>query len=54
MNNLIDDMKAQAERPTPDSDQVLSEEESPKRKQRKQAPRKRHPMPPQLIVAPVW
>jgi len=45
LKQVIDDMKAEAER-APDSDQVLSEEEeSPNRKPRKPASRRRHPMP---------
>lgn len=48
LKNVIDDMKAEAERPAPDSDQVLSDEEPPKQKQRKQTPRRRHPMPAHL------
>lgn len=46
LKQVIDDMKAEAERAAPDSDQVLSEEEeSSKRKPRKPASRRRHPMP---------
>jgi len=45
LKNVIEDMKAEAGRPAADSDQVLSEEESLKHKQRKQTPRRRHPMP---------
>jgi transposase len=46
LKQVIDDMKAEAEREAPESDHVLSEEkESPKRKPRKPASRRRHPMP---------
>jgi transposase len=45
LNTVIDDMKAEAERPAPDSDPVLSEDESPPNRQRPQTPRRRHPMP---------
>jgi transposase len=46
LKQVIDDMQAEAERAAPDSDPVLSEEEeSSKRKPRKPASRRRHPMP---------
>jgi transposase len=49
LKNVIDDLKAEAERPAPDSDEVLSEEEEPpKRKRPTPIPRRRHPVPAHL------
>jgi len=45
LNHVLKDMKAEAGRAAPDSDRVLSEEESPKKKHRKPTPRRRHPIP---------
>jgi transposase len=46
LKQVVDDMKAEAEREAPESDRVLSEEkESPKRKPHKPGSRRRHPMP---------
>jgi transposase len=45
LNTLLDDMKAEAERPAPDSDPVLCEEQAPQQKQRQHVPRRRHPLP---------
>jgi transposase len=45
LQNVINDMEAEAKRVAPDSDQVLSEEQPPKSKPRKPASRRRHPMP---------
>jgi transposase len=48
LKNVIDDMDAETKRPAPDSDQVLSEQDSPHHQQRRQTPRRRHPLPVQL------
>ncbi len=48
LKNIADDLKAEAERTVPASDEVLSEDAPPTRKQRKQTPRRRHPMPAHL------
>lgn len=45
LQNVIDDMEAEAERAAPASDQVLSEEPAPKTNSRKPASRRRHPLP---------
>lgn len=48
LQNVIDDMEAEAKRASPDSDQVLSEENPPKPNPRKPASRRRHPVPAHL------
>ena len=53
LNQVIEDMQAEAERSAPDSDQVLTEEESPKQNQRQRTPRKRHPLPVHLEIETV-
>jgi transposase len=45
LKQVIDDMKAEAERAAPDSDDVLSEEEERPKRKRRPTPRRRHPMP---------
>ena len=45
LQNVIDDMEAEAERAAPDSGQVLSEEPTPKTNSRRPASRRRHPLP---------
>jgi len=45
LQNVIDDMEAEAERVTPDSDQVLSEEPAAKTDSRRPVSRRRHPLP---------
>src|SRR5215831_10369913 len=45
LQNVLDDMKAEAERPAAASDQVLSDEEPPQHEQRMPSLRRRHPMP---------
>jgi transposase len=46
MKKLIQDMEAESQRPAPDSDQALDEEETPKRRKRRRGVR--HPLPVQL------
>ncbi len=45
MNQLIQDMEAEAQQPGPESDEVLVDEDSDKRRKKKQPRRVRHPLP---------
>ena len=45
LQNVIDDMEAEAERAAPDSGQVLSQEPTPETNSRRPASRRRHPLP---------
>ncbi len=48
LQNVIDDMEAETERPAPDSDQVLAEEPASNTNSRKPPCRRRHPLPEHL------